>query len=189
MGSSGWALDASGRSSFIEVLGPLFETAPRFLARLAAGRPFGSWESLFAGAEQLALALPSDEAVELLDAHPRIGAPRGAVSALSFREQGYDLDGGSNSVSLEAERARVQAALDHLNDAYEARFGFRFVIFVAGRPRSAIIALMQEALANDRESEMRRGLADVVAIARDRATRTGLREAYPEPRTEGGAGT
>ncbi|MCA1571533.1 MAG: 2-oxo-4-hydroxy-4-carboxy-5-ureidoimidazoline decarboxylase, partial [Chloroflexi bacterium] len=55
-----------------------------------------------------------------------------------------------------------------LNEAYESRFGFRFVVFVAGRPRADIIPLLERALHADRDEELRRGLDDVVLIAADR---------------------
>ena len=61
-----------------------------------------------------------------------------------------------------------------MNDAYEARFGFRYVIFVAGRPRSAIVPLLERALAQGADAERDRGLRDVVAIARSRAAAMGM---------------
>jgi 2-oxo-4-hydroxy-4-carboxy-5-ureidoimidazoline decarboxylase len=102
---------------------------------------------------------------ELLDAHPRIGAPPASVSAMSYREQGYD-----------QEQQDAIEALGPLNDAYEQRFGFRYVVFVAGRPRSEIVPLLRAALEADPDEERGRGLADVVAIARARAKDLGLEE-------------
>jgi len=157
------------------LLTPFFEAAPRFIGRLVAGRPYGSWEALLDEAERIALAMPEAERIELIDAHSRIGAPPGSVSALSFVEQGYDQDRAE--ASAEAERSRVQEALDRLNGAYEARFGFRFVVYVAGRPRSAIVPLLEGALGAERHHEMERALRDVVAIARDRARKAGLLDA------------
>ena len=119
--------------------------------------------------------MPDDEQLELIDAHPRIGAPPGSVSPLSFVEQGYAAE--EAGAAAEAERARVQAALDDLNARYEARFGFRFVVFVAGRPRAAIVPLMEAALDAGRDAEVERALRDVVAIARARAVATGLARA------------
>ena len=55
-----------------------------------------------------------------------------------------------------------------LNDAYERIFGFRFVVFVAGRPRSEIVPILERSLRDDRVAELRRGLDDVVYIAADR---------------------
>ena len=153
-------LDRATEPEFAAAVGPLFEDAPRFLGRLAAARPFGSAERLFARAEQIALEMPEDEQIELIDAHPRLGAPPSTVSAMSHREQGYDRDTTEAIVEL-----------DRLNEQYERRFGFRFCVFVAGRPRSALVPVLREALAADRDQEIRRALHDVVAIARDRFER------------------
>ena len=148
-------------AAFADSLRPLFERAPRFLARLARARPFDRMRSLFRAARQIALEMPREEQVELLNAHPRIGADPAAVSPLSYREQGYD----RAPAQADAEIAR---RLHELNEAYEARFGFRFVIFVAGRPRSAIIPILEEALEAKPDDELGRGLHDVVSIAEDR---------------------
>jgi len=143
------------------LLGPLFEDAPRFLARLVADRPFGDDATLLGRAHELARTIPEDEQIELLDAHPRIGADPAAVSALSHAEQGY----GDDAPPAEP---WIAEELEALNDAYERIFGFRFVIFVAGRPRSAIVPILEASLRDERVSELRRGLDDVVHIAADR---------------------
>ncbi len=168
MGSSGGSpsisdLDRMDPAAFCSAVGPLFEHAPAYLGLLAAERPFGTWEALFERAETLALEAPLDVQLELLAAHPRIGAPPGSVSSLSWREQGYD-----------REQREAIAALGPLNDAYEARFGFRYVIFVNGRPRSAIVPSLEAALGGDPDVERTRGLQDVVAIARARAIALGM---------------
>jgi len=87
------------------------------------------------------------EQIEVVNAHPRIGAPVAAVreaSALSFREQGYDRESELEPTDL----ARTYAQLDQLNRQYEARFGFRFVVFVNGRPKSDIIDVLMQRLDN-----------------------------------------
>jgi 2-oxo-4-hydroxy-4-carboxy--5-ureidoimidazoline (OHCU) decarboxylase len=143
-------------------LGLLFEGAPRFTERLRSLAPQATEAELIDRAETLARDLPEQELVELLNAHPRIGTRPGSVSALSYREQGYDRDPGT---------AELQSRLDRLNAEYERRFGFRFVVFVAGRPRSEIAALMERQLEAGREHELRRAIGDVIAIARDRLRR------------------
>ena len=139
----------------------LFENAPRFVERLSS-ESADSYEDLIDRAETIAADLSEQEQIELLDGHPRIGAMPGSVSAQSFREQGYDRDSAT---------AALQQRLNGLNDAYERRFGFRFVIFVGGRPRSEIADVMETRLSAAREEELARGLSDVFAIARDRLTR------------------
>jgi 2-oxo-4-hydroxy-4-carboxy-5-ureidoimidazoline decarboxylase len=158
-------LDTAPRAAFLDTVSPLYERAPRFLERLADSRPFGTWAELFRESLDIARNAPPEVQAELLDAHPRIGAPPASVSAMSFREQGYD-----------QEQQDAIEALGPLNDAYEQRFGFRYVVFVAGRSRSDIVPLLRGALEADPEEERARGLADVVAIARARARDLGLED-------------
>lgn len=152
------ALTALSAEAFTAALAPLFEGAPRFLGRLAGARPFDSDETLIEAAREVAAAAPEDELVELLDAHPRIGADPGGMSAMSRGEQE---EGAPSNGALAQELA-------DLNVAYEQRFGFRYVVFVAGRPRAEIVPLMEVALRNEREAELRRGVDDAIYIAADR---------------------
>ncbi|HET7728187.1 MAG TPA: 2-oxo-4-hydroxy-4-carboxy-5-ureidoimidazoline decarboxylase [Candidatus Limnocylindrales bacterium] len=172
-------LDGLPDGAFVAAVTPLFEGAPRFLRRLATLRPFGDAATMFARAESLALELPEEEALELVDAHPRLGAPPQTVSALSFAEQGFDRDAAERlAADAEAARARVADELARLNDQYERRFGFRYCVFVAGRPREALLPGFRAALEADRAAELRRALVDVVRIAEDRYRKL---QPAPEP--------
>jgi OHCU decarboxylase len=162
------ALDALSEAAFVGAAAPWFEGAPRFLARLARARPFGDESTLFARAAEIAQAMPEDEQLELIDAHPRLGAPPASVSAASFREQGYD-----------RETDEAAADLERLNRVYEERFGFRFCVFVNGRSRPELVPVLEALLGADRDAEIRRALQDVVAIARDRFSQTAPAAAPP----------
>ena len=164
-----WTLDTIDDAACAAALSPLFEGAPRFLARLVAARPFGGPDALFARARSIAQEMPEGEQLELIDAHPRLGAPAGSVSAYSHMEQGYGLDAAE--VAAAADRERLAAHLERLNEAYETRFGFRYCVFVAGRPREALLPGMEAALEADRDEEIARALDAVVDIAADRDAR------------------
>jgi 2-oxo-4-hydroxy-4-carboxy--5-ureidoimidazoline (OHCU) decarboxylase len=173
------ALNELPADEFAGAVGPLFERAPRFLARLAAARSFSSWEELFERSLQIALAMPEADQLELIDGHARLGAdPAGvrARSELSYREQGYDRPASDGAGSHAAEEGPA-AELSRLNDAYEDRFGFRFVVFVAGRTRTELLPELRAALLAGRAAEIRRALGDVVAIARDRYQRLAAAQA------------
>ncbi len=141
----------------------LFEHAPRFVERLSA-ETAGTMAELLDRAESIARDMPQDAQLELIDGHPRIGAHPASVSETSFREQGYDHSPATADEEL-ADR------LASLNDEYENRFGFRFVVFVAGRPRSEIAEFFESRLTAGRDEELERALSDVFAIARDRLSR------------------
>jgi 2-oxo-4-hydroxy-4-carboxy-5-ureidoimidazoline decarboxylase len=164
-------LDAAPEAEFIATMTPLFEGAPRFLVRLARARPFGSVEAIFDRALDIALTMPEEEQVELVDAHPRLGAAPGSVSPMSYAEQGYD--------RARRGAAGTAAELERLNDAYEERFGFRYCVFVAGRPREALLPGMRAALGGDRDDELRRALQAVVDVARDRYEKSAGRVSAP----------
>ena len=155
-------LDVVAPGAFAAAVAPLFEGARGFLGRLAVARPFGSVEGFFDTARLIAHAMPVGEQIELIDAHPRLGASPGSVSALSFVEQGYGRG------TERAPETTVAAELERLNDAYEARFGFRYCVFVAGRSRAALLPELAAALEADRAAELARALDAVIDIARDR---------------------
>lgn len=170
-------LDVIAPGAFAAAVAPLFEGARRFLGRLAMARPFGSAEAMFETARAIARAMPLDEQIELIDAHPRLGAPAADLSALSHVEQGYRTEAAARGAAVaadaaaaaaDAERRRLADELDQLNAAYEARFGFRYCVFVAGRPRAELLPGMAAALGAERGDELRRALDVVVDIARDR---------------------
>lgn len=163
-------LNTLSADEFADEVGPLFEGAQGFLKRLAAARPFESDHALLAMAREVARTMPEPEQIELLNAHPTIGADSAELSAASREEQGYDeaSDDGADPVTEE---------LAMLNEIYERHFGFRYVVFVAGRPRAAIAPLIEMAMRNDRQAELARGLDEVIDIAADRLAR--LRGEYP----------
>ena len=150
-------LDGLPAEAFVAAVGPWFEDAPRFVRRLAAARPFRDAATLFERARTIAEGMPEAEQIELIDAHPRLGAPPATVSAASFREQGYDRE---TTAAIED--------LERLNEAYEQQFGFRFCVFVNGRSRAELVAVIAAALGAARERELARAVADVIAIAEDR---------------------
>jgi 2-oxo-4-hydroxy-4-carboxy--5-ureidoimidazoline (OHCU) decarboxylase len=151
-------------TAFVAAMAPLFEGAPRFLARLDAAGPYADDADLFDHARAIAHAMPESEQIELIDAHPRLGAPPGTVSALSYTEQGYDRGAGT---AVEG-ATDVAAELERLNDAYEARQGFRYCVFVAGRSRAELLPGLAAAIDADRDAEIHRALDAVVDIAIDR---------------------
>jgi 2-oxo-4-hydroxy-4-carboxy--5-ureidoimidazoline (OHCU) decarboxylase len=170
-------IDGSTAEACAVALAPLFEGAPGFLARLCAARPFGDASTLFATARAVARSMPEVDQLQLIDAHPRLGASPATMSALSVVEQGFERDAaaragldavGPAAGDAEAERRRITLELQGLNSAYEARFGFRYCVFVAGRPHAALLPGFEAALSADRASEVARALHAVVDIAQDR---------------------
>lgn len=136
------------RQLTVDELAELFEGRTR-LVELLAER-----EDPLASAEKVLGELTEQEQRQALNAHPAIGAR--ILSKRSATEQG---SGGHPAVLTE---------LAYLNQVYEEKFGFRFVVFVDGRPKSEILEILQQRLERTREEELQTGLRELVAIARDR---------------------
>ena len=113
-----------------------------------------------AAARAIIDSLPEPERIRILEAHPRIGADPASLSTLSRDEQG----GGDDPETL-----RELAAL---NDEYERRFGFRFVVFVAGRSKAEILPVLRERLGRTPERELAAGLDEFLRISQDRLRRS-----------------
>jgi len=142
----------------------LFESAGPLLERLRAEEPFASGAALLARAREIVKTLPEAEQIAVINAHPRIGERPDKVSALSFREQGYDRD---------TTPPEVLRRLAVLNEEYEQKFGFRFVVFVNGRSKEAIVPVLEARLRGTRDEERRTAVREILAIAEDRLKREG----------------
>ncbi len=60
------------------------------------------------------------------------------------------------------------AELGRLNNDYEARHGFRFVVFVNRRPKAEILEILRDRIDNPTEQELDTACSELVAIAVDR---------------------
>ena len=139
-----------------------FEGAGPLIARLQDDGTFDSDADLLERARAILADMPEAEQVVVINAHPRIGENPAKVSADSFKEQGYDRDTTPPEVYLRLAR---------LNEEYEQKFGFRFVVFVNRRPKEAIVPLLEARLRGAREDERRTALREILAIAADRLKR------------------
>jgi 2-oxo-4-hydroxy-4-carboxy--5-ureidoimidazoline (OHCU) decarboxylase len=129
------------RQLTIDELAELFSARTRLVELLAQrADPLGEARDVIA-------ELPEEDKAAALAAHPRIGEP-------SPEQRGED--------------PAVLAELAYLNQVYEEKFGFRFVVFVNRRSRAELLPILQERLARTREEELETGLEELVRIAEDR---------------------
>jgi 2-oxo-4-hydroxy-4-carboxy--5-ureidoimidazoline (OHCU) decarboxylase len=136
------------RQLSVDQLAELFEGRTRFVERLALE------PDPLVRARTLVHELSPDDKRGVLDAHPAIGAAK--LSARSAAEQGADDD------------PDVLAELARLNGEYEARHGFRFVVFVNRRPKQEVLEVLRARIGRSTDEELETALEELVAIAEDR---------------------
>jgi 2-oxo-4-hydroxy-4-carboxy--5-ureidoimidazoline (OHCU) decarboxylase len=140
------------RQLTVEQLADLFEGRTRLVEELARrDDPLGEARDVIAH-------LSEADKLEALNAHPAIGA--GNLSARSAAEQGDDSD------------PVVLTELAYLNQVYEEKFGFRFVVFVDRRPKTEILDVLRARLERTRDEELDSAVEELVAIAEDRWRRS-----------------
>jgi len=138
-----------------ETLAAIFERVPALAERVRGDDA----ASIVASARSEIARMTETERIAVLDAHPRIGADAASLSALSRSEQGSATD------------VATMRELAALNEEYERRFGFRFVVFVAGRSKAQIVPIFRERLRHTREVELATAIDEFLSIARDRLER------------------
>jgi 2-oxo-4-hydroxy-4-carboxy--5-ureidoimidazoline (OHCU) decarboxylase len=136
------------RQLTVDELAELFEGRTRLVEKLAEHEdPLGS-------AREVIAHLSEPDKLVALNAHPAIGARR--LSGRSAAEQGGDAD------------PVVLTELAYLNQVYEEKFGFRFVVFVNRRPKTEVHEILRGRLERTREEELDTAVEELVAIAEDR---------------------
>lgn len=152
------ALDRAERGAFVAALGGVFEHSPWVAEEAWAKRPFGDLATLHRIMVATVAAAGRERQLALIRAHPELATAPSALTDASLREQGA---AGLRSAS-DAERARFR----ELNERYRRRFGFPFVMAVAGRGKAEILAAFAERLELSPEAEFDRALQEIARIAR-----------------------
>ena len=129
------------RQLSVEELAELFEGRTRLVELLASARTRSD------RADDAIAELDEAEKLEALNAHPAIGARSRPVGALGRRAGRRRRPGDPRPSS------------PYLNQVYEEKFGFRFVVFVNRRPKTEILEVLRERLERTPRGGARDGAA------------------------------
>jgi 2-oxo-4-hydroxy-4-carboxy-5-ureidoimidazoline decarboxylase len=145
----------------LELLNALSETAAqtvlvrccgatRWAERMAARWPFDGEAEACAVAEEIWRSLERDDWLEAFAAHPKIGdlgelRNKFARSAAWCAEEQGGVAG--------AEEATLRALADG-NRAYEAKFGYIFIVCATGKTAAEMLAILDKRLGNVPEEEL-----------------------------------
>lgn len=146
-------------ADFLSRFGAAYEASPWVAAaiwpRVAAGE-LDALADLAQAMRQAVDAAPKAQQLALIRAHPEL-ASRTRMAEASVREQ--------SGAGLDQCSAEEFAAFQRLNGAYNARFGFPFIVAVKGLSRADILAAFEARLAADPSAEFATALAQIHRIA------------------------
>jgi 2-oxo-4-hydroxy-4-carboxy-5-ureidoimidazoline decarboxylase len=151
--------------AFVEKFGGVYEHFPEI-----AMRAFGNGltpatdtsEGLSAAMAKVAASLDNPAKLQLIRNHPDL-AGRVGIADLTASSRSEQSGAGLDRCTPE-EFARFQ----ELNDAYNRKFEFPFILAVAGKNRQEILAAFESRIHNDPDTEFRTALAEIDKIARIR---------------------
>lgn len=123
----------------------------RWVGRLIERRPFASPADLHRVADEIWWTLDAADWLEAFSHHPKIGGSRSA-SAQSERAASWSA-GEQAAVAAAAQSAKSELAA--VNDDYETKFGFIYIVSAAGKSAGELLDIARARLRNDRDVELR----------------------------------
>ena len=152
------------REEFLARFGGIYEHSP-WIAEAAWRRGLTPAEDTpkGVGAALAAVVAGADDnsKLALIRAHPDLAGRAAVAGDLTTASRSEQAGAGLDRCTPEEFR-RFHA----LNDAYKTKFGFPFILAVAGKTRQDILAAFEARLGNDRETEFRTALDQIDRIAR-----------------------
>lgn len=120
--------------------------------QLAALRPFQTAFDLTCTADIIWRALPATDWQQAFDSHPRIGERQAKAATAQSLQWSSD---EQSAAQLTQQSTDIEAALAAANLAYEDKFGRIFIVSATGKTAAQMLAILQQRLKNDPQTELR----------------------------------
>lgn len=132
----------------------------RWASEVARRRPYDSFSQLLDVAAQVWWQLAPTDWLEAFRSHPKIGQKTAEVSASAQSQQwSHGEQAGMDDAS-----ADTATALAGLNEEYQTRFGFIFIVCATGKSPEEMLAILRERIENGAEEELRIAAAEQAKI-------------------------
>jgi OHCU decarboxylase len=144
----------------------------RWVTALVGRRPFASLDQLLTAADDVWTHLAPADWLEAFAHHPRIGERRAAVPQ---NGRAADWSAGEQS-RVSTATSSTQAELAAVNEQYERRFGYIYIVCATGRSAEELLSLARARMNNDEDTELR-----MAAEEQRKITTLRLRKLITEP--------
>ncbi len=152
-------LNQINQEAFVEALGAVFEDTPAIARQAWHDRPFQDVADMHQKMVQVVNGMSSDEQLALIKAHPDLGS-RAKMAAASVQEQA--------GVGLDRLSPEEYQTFQSLNQAYQTKFDFPFIIAVKNHTKASILKAFEQRLQNSADIEKQQALSEIAQIARFR---------------------
>ncbi|MEB3338876.1 MAG: 2-oxo-4-hydroxy-4-carboxy-5-ureidoimidazoline decarboxylase [Leptolyngbyaceae bacterium] len=144
------------QDAFVQVLGAVFEETPAIAQQAWHHRPFADVRTLHQQMVTIVLAMTPEQQLALIQAHPDLGS-KAAMATASVQEQ----TGAGLTQLTPDEYERLRS----LNQAYQQKFGFPFIIAVKNHTKATILEAFEQRLSNTVLVEREQAIAEITQIA------------------------
>lgn len=154
-------LNSMNQTGFTTALGFAFELSPWVVERAWDARPFASVEAMHDAMMAVLNAATTAGKLALIRAHPELAGKAAIAKQLTAESNAEQASAGLDRLTPE-EFARFH----DLNAAYNARFGFPFIICVRLNDKASILEAMQARLSNDEAAEVTEAIIQIGLISK-----------------------
>ncbi len=138
--------DASAQAEFLRCCGSSW-----WCEQMARARPFADADSLKDEADRLFDEMPKEAWMEAFDNHPKIGV----LNSLLMRIAGNNEWSRKEQAGIQGSDEQLLADLAEGNEAYEARFGYVYIVCASGLSGRDMLARLNARLKNEHAIELR----------------------------------
>jgi allantoicase len=149
--------DEAARAALLDCCG-----ASAWAQAVADRRPFHEAAQLFTAATEIWEKIGKDAWLEAFSHHPKIGERKPAAGQTAESQRWSEQEQRTAAYAA----ASVFDELAHANQAYQARFGYIFIVCASGKSADEMLALLHERMKNDPETDLRVAAGEQAKITR-----------------------
>ena len=144
------------KSDFISIFGNVFEKTDWIAEKAYALKPFNNFQELFSKMMEIFENSKKEKHIEILNAHPHLAVEKKLTEDSKNEQKNASLNQCNDAEFIEFKK---------LNEEYEKKFGFPFIIAVKGKNKEEILNNFRQRLTNNINLEFEEAKKQVKKIA------------------------
>jgi 2-oxo-4-hydroxy-4-carboxy-5-ureidoimidazoline decarboxylase len=148
-------------ATFVSVFGAVYEYSPWVAVATWQYRPFVSLDTLHAVMDDVVQRAGQSRKLTLIKAHPELAGRLARSDQLTGESRSEQAKAGLTSLP-----ENLTERILELNNSYQAKFGFPFIICARLNNVATILEAMEDRLTNSSETEFETALREISKIAR-----------------------
>ena len=149
------------QSTFVSIFGSVYEHSSWVAEAVWRHRPFATLDGLHAAMDGIVQGAGQSRQMTLIKAHPELAGRLAGSGQLTAESRAEQAQAGLGSLSENLTKRMLE-----LNDCYQKKFGFPFIICARLNNVATILQAMEDRLTNSGETEFSTALREISKIGR-----------------------